>query len=163
MSNYLMQASEAAKDRSLQTYQIDTSSAIAQMQNETAKFGIRTNDDLQRYLNSENNSLAKYGIDKNDVLQRYVAMMTANHQSAAALSNFNAAALQAATQQAIADKNNETARFNGQKQYDLGVLGINADNYRSDSSNILAYLNLLANSSPQAPVPQIPGVVGYGP
>lgn len=163
LSDYLTQASEAQKNRQLQTYQIDSNTAIAQMNNETAVYGIRTNDDLQRYLNSQNNALAKYGIDKNDVLQRYIAIQNAHGQAASAQSAFNAAALQAATQQAIAAMNNQTAQQNSQNQYNLGVLGINAENYRNDSNNLLGYLNLLNNSAPQPPQPQIPGTIGYGP
>lgn len=146
-------------------YQVDANTAIAEMNDATTRLGITTNDALQRWLNDPNsNTLQKYGIDQNVILAKYQAMMQQQGQSIAANAQMNSAALNAATQQAINERNAQVALAGQQNQYNLGVLGLNEQAYNTDSQSYQAYLQLLMMLSPEeraalGGIPQLPGQI----
>ncbi len=120
---------------------------IAVMQDATQRFGIKTNDDLQRWLNDpNNNTLQKYGIDKNDLLERYKAQLGLQSSETMAGASFNAAALSAATQAAIAAGNNATQLKLGQMSNDLGWGQLQGNLYNSDQDRYVAELKILTDA-----------------
>lgn len=161
MADILATASESEKKRlsdwriaNLQSetarYGIDANKAVAEMNDATARFGITTNADLQRWLNdASSNTLAKYGIDQKTFMDKYQADMSLHGQEISANAQVSAASMQAAAQAAIAQANREAANLNSQRNYDLGVLGLNEDVWKVNTQAYQAYLNLLMLLSPE--------------
>jgi hypothetical protein len=138
---------------------------IAVMTDATQRFGIKTNDDLQRWLNDPNNdTLQKYGIDKNDLLERYKAQLGLSSSEAMAGASFNAAALNAATSQAIAAGNNATQLKLGTMQNDLGWGQLQGNLYNNDQDRYIAELKMLSDAGlSQAAITQILQTFGPSP
>lgn len=131
---------EAAQNR-------EQAMTIAVMQDATQRFGIKTNDDLQRWLNDpNNNTLQKYGIDKNFLLEQYKANIGLQGAQLQASASYNAAALQAATQAAIAAGNNATQLKLGTMSNDLGWGQLQGNLYNSDQDRYIAELKMLTDA-----------------
>lgn len=93
----LAEHTEAALNRASQL-------AIAQMQDATQRYGIKTNADLQRWLNSaDSDTITKLGIDKNDLLQRYLGQLGIDKAKIDANAAISAAQLHAAAASAAAN------------------------------------------------------------
>lgn len=116
---------------------------IAQMDDATTRFGIKTQDDLQRWLNSaDSNTLQKYGIDKNDLLQRYLAKVGLQGHEIDANATINAAALHAAAAEAAANAQTELGKMNN----NLGWAQLQASLYMSGQQNYVTELGYLMNA-----------------
>jgi len=82
--------------------------------------GIRTNADLERKAQE----LQKYGIDKNDLLERYKAELAKSGIMYSADRGVDAAKLQAAAQSAAANASAAASRYNADRDYQLGLIGM---------------------------------------
>ena len=148
---------------SLGNRQIDSGQAIAAMQNDTVRLGIHTNDDLQRYLNSQDNVLKKYGIDAQSVLGRYQAELGLQGTQISAGAQVNAAALNAATGQAIAAANRDAAIHASDNNYNLGLGQLAQNQYQFNNispSEILKYYLSLSPEQQAAVAGQMGGTGG---
>ncbi len=161
MSDYLATASENEKNRGVQREQIDAQKFIASMQDETQRLGIKTNDQLQRWLNDpNNNTLNKYQIDKNDFLQRYQADLQLRGQEYSANAQVSAASMQAAATSSAAARNQQTqlqiARINAgleqqqiENSYNLNLGGQAWDQYKYTHPSFTDILNAYLKFTPE--------------
>lgn len=134
-------AHESALDRALQKYgidtgantqmyQIDSQKFIAQLQDDTARLGIKTNADLERYLGDRKLELEKYGIDTNDMLERYKAEVAKQVGMYSADRGVDAAALQASAAGAAASASAAAAQYDAQVRLQLGQQNLQWDRER---------------------------------
>lgn len=112
----ILAASSAALQSATALHGIDTAAntqlQVAYLDDATKRYGIKTNDDLQKWLNSaDSNTLAKYGIDKGDLLDRYKAELSLKGSMYSADRGLDAAAMSAAASQAGASAALEAARI----------------------------------------------------
>lgn len=125
----------------------DQAMTIAVMNDATQRYGIKTNDDLQRWLNDpKNDTLQKYGIDKNLLMEKYKAELGLQGSQLIAGASFNAAALQAATQKAIAEANNATQLGLGTMNNNLGYGQLQGNLYNADQDRIIQEMKMLIDA-----------------
>ena len=159
-----------AQNMALSKYQSELSAMVTREQ-------IKSGADLERAAQE----LQRYGIDKNDLLQRYQAELAKSGQMYSADRQVDAAKLQAAAAGAAANASASAARYNAdldfklgqqqlgqnnvfnQRQYDLGVLGINRDIYNTniDDRYKWAYLQWLQSPEARTQPPNIPSPFPY--
>lgn len=147
----LVQSVESALNRQQQL-------ALAEIDDATKRFGIKSNDDLQRWLNSSaSDTLQKYGIDKNDLLQRYIEEERLKGAQYSANAQVNAASLQAAASKAASEAAAAASRENTRAQItsneklaaDRNTLDwaqMQADLYKSGQQNYITTLGFLMSS-----------------
>jgi hypothetical protein len=181
LSDYAATAEQKSLDRALQyymtnttagtsRYEIDTNKAIADMNADVQKLGIRTNADIEQ----GKLDLSRYGIDKNDLLDRYKSELSLKGEMYSADKQYDAAAMQKAASSAIAAANERTQKYvadlqrltdvgqlgqndvNSKRNYDLGVLGINSNVYGIDQNNLLKYYQMLMQFSTPGQLGQLP-------
>lgn len=158
---------------------------IADLNNDLERYKVQSNADLQKMLADQDNVLKRYGIDKNDLLDRYKAELALKGVQYSADKGVEAAALQVAASQAASAaasgaraieaemeyklglmRLGQENTFN-QRQYDLGVLGINRDIYQTDIDNQYKMMMLQWYMSPEARMGgstpfQLPNMFPYG-
>lgn len=156
---------------------------IADLNNDLERYKVNTNADLEKMLAEQENTLKRYGIDKGDVLERYKAdlqlkgivyssdaQVSASGLNAAAAGAAGAAAGAARAAEAEMEYKLGMARLGqentfNQRQYDLGVYGINRDIYQTDIDNQYKMMMLQWYMSPEARMgggaPNLPGMTPY--
>lgn len=143
------QATESAKDRALKQYETDSATGLGRYQidankfmqlveQDTARYGIKTNADMEKYLGDQKTSLAKYGIDTDAVLAIYRADQDLRGTMYSADRQFDAAGLDNAMRKYIADQN-----------YNLGVGQLGLDQYKHDNPSMDALLAYYLGLSPE--------------
>jgi hypothetical protein len=146
-----MEGMQKAQEFGIQKYQIDADLFSRQMADATTRYGIDTNDKLQRWLDEQDNELKKYGIDKADLLERYKAELQKEGIVYSADAQVRAAALQRAAAQAAAAANLAAQKYAAdiQKQiagdklnFDWGQL--QADLYSGDQNRMVQWAQILA-------------------
>jgi hypothetical protein len=142
LSDSAIQVSEADKERGLKRYAIDTDKFLAKLQDDTARLGIKTNAELERYISDQANQMQKYGIDKNDLLDRYKADVAAKTGKYSADAGVRAASLGAAAQASAAASNAQASMYGDDQRFRLGLANVDTDRERNMMQYILGIYGL---------------------
>lgn len=156
----------------MQLKQIDAQKFIAQLQDDTARFGITTNDQLQRYLQENELEMQKYGIDVQDLWQRYQADLQLKGVQIGASAQIQAASLQAAAAGAAAAANAAAAKYDADVRLKLGMENLSFDRdrfgqqqqweqYQYNNPSFWQILDLYTRFSPEAMAQQGAGSVPF--
>ncbi len=119
-------------------YQIDSNKFTQQLQDDTARYGIKTNSDMERYLADQKTSLAKYGIDVDAIMKQYQADLQLKGQQYGIDKIFDIQVFQDATNRYIADLN----RQNQQDSNNLGWGQLGVQRYGIDTNAQIQWADL---------------------
>lgn len=129
LGDFASKGYEAQKERELTQF-------VESMKDATARFGINTNADLEKFLQKNELELKKWGIEKDDLLQRYKAQLDLEGTKYSADAGVRAASLHAAASAAAANASAAAAKYGADVQRDLGLLNADIDR----ENNIMRFI-----------------------
>jgi hypothetical protein len=156
LTDYTMKANQAELDRKQQF-------ALAKMQDDLARYGIDTNEKLQKYLQQNELELKKYGIDKEDLWQRYQAELQLKGAEIGASAQLQGAQLMAAGAASAGAAQAAAAQRDGDIRLQLGLAGLDVERENNYWRTVLGMgglnidiLKIIGSMSPDQSLGQFP-------